>query len=98
SFGGGCSGGVRDGGGTYPAGSHPWKQQLAAGQIGADALRSRPTMPAPLLESGALLLIFVAASLLWRRGSRGGLPVAACGILYSTWRFAAESWVGDHGL
>src|SRR5205814_7691334 len=69
-FGGCCFGGVRDGGVTYPAGSHPWKHQLAAGQIGADALRSLPTMPAPLLESGALLLIFVAASLLWRRGSR----------------------------
>jgi phosphatidylglycerol:prolipoprotein diacylglycerol transferase len=96
-FAGCCFGSVWDGGLTYPARSHVWGHHLRAGLLGADSARSLPTVPAPLLEAGALLLIVAAASLLWRRRPRPGLTLAACGIFYSTWRFAAEFWRGDHG-
>jgi phosphatidylglycerol:prolipoprotein diacylglycerol transferase len=93
-FAGCCYGTVCDGGLSYPAGSHAWKHQLAAGLIGPQSLSSLPTVPAPLLEAAALLILFFGASLLDRRSS--GRVLAACGISYACWRFAAEFWRGDH--
>jgi phosphatidylglycerol:prolipoprotein diacylglycerol transferase len=96
-FAGCCFGTVWDGGVSYPAGSPAWRHQLKAGLIAPDALRSLPIVPAPLLEAGAMLAVFVAASWLWRRRVRPGRTLALCGALYSGWRFAAELWRGDHG-
>lgn len=95
-FAGCCHGAVWDGGVAYPAFSHAWHAHVHAGLIGLDADRSLPTVPAPLLEAGALLAFFVATSLVWRGRPRPGTPLAACGLLYSVWRFGAEFWRGDH--
>jgi phosphatidylglycerol:prolipoprotein diacylglycerol transferase len=95
-FAGCCFGTVWDGGVTYPARSHAWTHHVRAGLIPADSGRSLPTVPAPLLEALALLLIFAAASFWWRKRPRPGSTLAACGLLYATWRFAAEFWRGDH--
>jgi phosphatidylglycerol:prolipoprotein diacylglycerol transferase len=95
-FAGCCYGTVWDGGLRYPARSHAWKDQVRSGLIAADSPYSLPTVPAPLLESAALLAIFVAASLCGRRGARPGRVLATCGLLYSIWRLIAESWRGDH--
>lgn len=92
-----CHGAVWDGGLTYPALSHAWHSHRAAGLIAADAPRSLPTVPAPLLEAAALLLCFVAASRVWTRRPKPGTTLALCGLLYSSWRFLAEFWRGDHG-
>jgi len=92
-FAGCCYGTVWDGGVCYPARSHAWKQQVQAGLLAPDALRSLPTVPAPLLEAAALLAIFVVASFVWRRRGRA---LATCGLLYAVWRFIAEFWRGDN--
>jgi phosphatidylglycerol:prolipoprotein diacylglycerol transferase len=93
-FAGCCFGTVCDAGLSYPAGSHAWKHQLATGLIGPHSLSSLPTVPAPLLEAAALLVLFFGTSLLDRRSP--GRALAACGISYASWRFAAEFWRGDH--
>jgi phosphatidylglycerol:prolipoprotein diacylglycerol transferase len=91
-----CFGSVAGGGLSYPPGSHAYRAQVHDGLIVRGSPDSLPTVPAPLLECAALLLIAAAASLLWRRGTRPGTTLAACGILYPAWRFVAEFWRGDH--
>src|SRR5207245_7461960 len=69
---------------------------LAHGWIGADAERSLPTVPAPLLESAALFLMFGVVSILGSRVRKPGLACGLSGVFYPAWRFVAEFWRGDN--
>jgi phosphatidylglycerol:prolipoprotein diacylglycerol transferase len=90
---------------TFPPGSLAHQRQVAAGLIatGSPAL---PVHPVQLYEFAAALVFFV---FLWRRFPRrryAGEVVVAFGLLYGTWRLAAEliradasGWRPDaHGL
>src|SRR4030095_6667235 len=52
-----CFATASDGGPSSPAPSHAWKHHLAAGLVGPESLSSLPTVPAPLLEALALLVL-----------------------------------------
>ncbi|MBV8881097.1 MAG: prolipoprotein diacylglyceryl transferase, partial [Planctomycetaceae bacterium] len=91
-----CYGVVRDAGVAYPRDSHAFRDQLRHGLIGPGASESLPTAPVSLLEAGALLLLFLVTSHLWRRRLRPGRVLAAAGLLYPAWRFVAEFWRADN--
>jgi len=93
----GCCYGVVSGSGLcYPRGSHAFHDQLRHGLLGSHATESLPTVPIVLLESLALVAIFVIASVLWRRRLSPGTVFGASGVLYGAWRFLAEFWRADN--
>jgi phosphatidylglycerol:prolipoprotein diacylglycerol transferase len=89
-----CYGSLWEGGLAYPAGSLPYRDQLQAGLIPLGAAHSLPTLPMPLFEAVALLVLFGAVSLHRRRAPGGTL--ARCLLLYPAWRFVAEFGRGDN--
>lgn len=96
-FAGCCYGSPADAGLCYPRASHAFRDHLARGWIDPAAGSSLPTVPMPLFEAGALLVLFVALSLVWaRRRTTPGLTLCLAGLLYPAWRFAAEFWRGDN--
>jgi len=91
-----CYGVVRDGGLSYPSGSHAFRQQVRQGLLDPRAPESLPTVPIALYEAAALLLLFIVTSALWRRRLRPGSVLGVAGILYGGWRFVAEFWRADN--
>jgi len=91
-----CYGVVSESGLSYPRGSHAFRDQLRHGLIGSHAAQSLPTVPIVLLESLALVTLFVIASVLWRRRRRPGTVLGMSGVLYGAWRFLAEFWRADN--
>ncbi len=93
-FAGCCFGPPADIGWTYPAGTPAFAAQQALGLVAPDAPESKPTLPYPILDSLSLLAVFLAASVLWRRGPRSGATAALCGA-YAGWRLLSDSLRGD---
>ncbi len=75
---------------AFPLGSFAWEQQLAAGLIEADALRSLPVHPTQLYE--AALLVLLALFMRWEAkgwDAPGGVALASI-VGYATLRFGVE--------
>ena len=92
-----CHGAVHEGAAAvcYPAGSLPWRAQLAAGDISAAAAQSAPVWPTQLIEAAANLALFAAMCFLAKRHPRHGTVTAAYLMLYAAIRFHTEFLRGD---
>jgi phosphatidylglycerol---prolipoprotein diacylglyceryl transferase len=96
----GCDYGLRHEslGVTFPAGSPAWSDQLKAGDLTADALRSLPVMPTQLLSSLAGFAIFALCLKLWfRRPRREGDVTLLFFGAYGLARAGLELLRGDRG-
>ena len=87
-----CSGGVWDGGVSYPAGSGAYAIQLNDYLIGPWAATSLPVVPIPLIEACILVLLSISGLFLRRRS---GAPFVFCVLGYAAWRFLADFWRAD---
>jgi phosphatidylglycerol:prolipoprotein diacylglycerol transferase len=80
----------------FPQGSLPYAGQLAAGTLSPEAALSHPVHPVQHYLALNGLLLFAAATQVWRRQhDRPGLTLAGYLTLYSTTRFALEFFRGD---
>jgi phosphatidylglycerol:prolipoprotein diacylglycerol transferase len=80
----------------FPAGSFAHTTHVEAGLLPATAPLSCPVHPVQVYASLAGVLVFVAASLCWRRfRERPGLTFACCWLIYATLRFVTEFFRGD---
>jgi phosphatidylglycerol:prolipoprotein diacylglycerol transferase len=89
-FGGCCYGKVFEFGLCYPPGSPAFRHQVADGLLSPGLDASLTTIPMPLLESVSLVVIFIAASAVWRRSRTPGTTLAVCGLAYSRITWAAH--------
>ena len=80
---------------TYPAQSAPWWSQVYAGTITRFAPSTIPVHPVQLYEAAFDLLLYAVLVLVYRRGRADGRVTAAYLLLYSAWRFWAETLRGD---
>ena len=82
---------------AFPRGSPAWYEQLNAGRIPSTATASLPVLPTQLFVAAAVLVLFVALFLLYRRFAlvRPGLVTGAYVIGYALVRFGLEYLRGD---
>ena len=82
---------------AFPRGSPAWYEQMHAGRIPQTATASLPVLPTQLFEAAAVLTLFVALLLLYRRFAlvRPGLVTGAYFVGYALVRFALEYLRGD---
>ena len=80
----------------FPRCSPAWYEQYQAGLIKSSAAESLPVLPTQLMEAAALLVLFAALFMLYRRyRGRAGLVTGAYFIGYAVIRFALEYLRGD---
>lgn len=94
----GCCHGFRcqgPGGVSFPAGSLPWREQVADGLIGPEAPSSLPVVPTQLIEALANLALFAVLYAVARRHPRRGRVTALYLVLYAVVRFHTEMLRGD---
>ncbi len=86
---------------TFPSHSPAWYEQLHEGLVTAASPRSLPVLPTQLFEAAALLALFAALMVLYRRVSaagarrRDGLLTGCYLVGYALVRFAMEFLRGD---
>jgi phosphatidylglycerol:prolipoprotein diacylglycerol transferase len=80
---------------SYPAGSVPWREQVADRLISAAAPCSLPLLPTQLIEMVANLIVFGVLFSLARRHPYRGLVTAVYLMLYAVIRFNTELLRGD---
>lgn len=96
----GCDYGLvsRDYGIAFPQNSPAWRDQIASGDLAADAARSLPVLPTQLLSSLAGFLIFALCIKLWfRRPRREGDVTLFFFGAYGLARAGLEQLRGDAG-
>jgi phosphatidylglycerol:prolipoprotein diacylglycerol transferase len=80
---------------TFPARTLPWMEQLATGQIAADAARSLPIHPTQLYAAIDGILLCVLLLVYYPIRKRDGEVVALLAVLYPLSRFFVELLRGD---
>ena len=82
---------------TFPRGSPAWYEQVNAGLLDASAAAALPVLPTQLFEAAAVLALFGALYVLWRRvhARHPGLVTGAYLVGYALIRFALEYLRGD---
>ena len=76
-------------------GSPAYLDHYYAGRLAPGAPHSLPVHATQLYESAAMIALFFALSLYWRRRPRPGRVLAALGAGYGAWRFSLEFLRGD---